>query len=387
MGKIKLRKKIWSCGIVMGAVVSLVPGSLTFAQNTETAGTDTQILATKVTGWKSISGKWYYYGTDGVKCTGWRYISGKWYYFGADGVMQTGWKKIGGKWYYLAGSGAMQTDWKKIGGKWYYFNSSGVMQTGWQKISGKWYFLNSSGAMQTGWLKNGGEWYYLLSSGAMVTGSKVIRGVRYTFENTGVMISEKKNQENLERYKKVLDKIYRCAELEQKIKNDPSHARLYEDGLKNVGNEIQKFLPDFQYSKCSFGMTYEFRDITGNGKDELVIFRDSHYLDIVISESAGTYTELWDAALSVGAYEMESGDYCMYSEGAETYWKMTENGIAPYLTYWYDPDEEDESIHKVTFTANEEVKEVVISRAAYEKELAKMSPQKKQEAKPLSEYK
>jgi hypothetical protein len=130
MGKIKLRKKIWSCGIVMGVVVSLVPGSLTFAQNTETAGTDTQILATKVTGWKSISGKWYYYGTDGVKCTGWKYISGKWYYFGADGVMQTGWKKIGGKWYYLAGSGAMQTDWKKIGGKWYYFNSSGVMQTG-----------------------------------------------------------------------------------------------------------------------------------------------------------------------------------------------------------------------------------------------------------------
>ncbi|MCR5795892.1 MAG: leucine-rich repeat protein [Solobacterium sp.] len=77
-------------------------------------------------GWKKVSGKWYYYKTNGVKATGWLKLSGKWYYFQSSGVMKTGWLKLSGKWYYFESSGAMVTGTRTIGSKTYEFDSSGV---------------------------------------------------------------------------------------------------------------------------------------------------------------------------------------------------------------------------------------------------------------------
>ena len=159
---------------------------------TNSAGSATSSAATltvtQPSGWKQISGKWYYY-ANGAAVTGWRQISGKWYHFAASGVMQTGWQKLSGKWYYFDDSGAMRTGWLKISGKWYYLASSGVMQTGWQKLSGKWYYLDDSGAMRTGWLKLSGRWFYLNGSGVMQTGWKKLSGVWYYFESSGVMLA------------------------------------------------------------------------------------------------------------------------------------------------------------------------------------------------------
>ncbi len=76
---------------------------------------------------------WYYLNSDGSAVSGWKKISGKWYYFDKNGyeayMMATGWMKIKGKWYYFDEdkNGAMLANTsKKIGSKTYRFNSSGV---------------------------------------------------------------------------------------------------------------------------------------------------------------------------------------------------------------------------------------------------------------------
>ncbi len=70
--------------------------------------------------------------------TGWKKISGSWYYFKED-IMQKGWQKL---------------SWSK-GINWFYFNSKGIMVTGlqyleWKGVSAWYYFDLKSGAMLTG---------------------------------------------------------------------------------------------------------------------------------------------------------------------------------------------------------------------------------------------
>lgn len=76
-------------------------------------------------GWIREDGKYYYY-VKRKKVTGWRKISSKMYYFDADGVRQKGWLELDGNTYYLK-KGVMQTGWCRIGGKKYYFDSEGRM--------------------------------------------------------------------------------------------------------------------------------------------------------------------------------------------------------------------------------------------------------------------
>lgn len=142
-----------------------------------------------VTGWKQISGIWYYMDQRGVMATGWKLIDCEWYYFETSGRMITGWKQIDGKWYYLDASGHMSTGWVRSGNSWYYLDYDGIMLTGWQEINGAWYYLESSGQMKTGWLNSGNTWYYLSSSGAMVTGWEKISSIWYYFENNGSMLA------------------------------------------------------------------------------------------------------------------------------------------------------------------------------------------------------
>lgn len=74
-------------------------------------------------------------------------LSGKYYYLGSDGAQKTGWQKPGSYWYYFGESGgAASIGWKKIGGTWYYFKSNGRMVTGTVTIDGKRYRFASSGA-------------------------------------------------------------------------------------------------------------------------------------------------------------------------------------------------------------------------------------------------
>lgn len=137
------------------------------------------------TGWKQVSGKWYYYTAAG-KHTGWLSYDGSWYYMDSYGVMKTGWASIGGKWYYFTSNGMMKTGWLQSGSKWYYLSSNGMV-TGWKSVSGKWYFFDTAGVMKTGWLKSGTTWYYLKSSGEMQTGWAKISNKWYYFEESGAM--------------------------------------------------------------------------------------------------------------------------------------------------------------------------------------------------------
>jgi glucan-binding YG repeat protein len=91
--------------------------------------------------------------------TGFRTIDGVTYYFGSNGAMRTGWIRIpgviykidgtrGDAWCYANASGAIQFGWQKLGGKWYYFEGScGYMCTGRRKIDDKWYTFDENGAL------------------------------------------------------------------------------------------------------------------------------------------------------------------------------------------------------------------------------------------------
>jgi hypothetical protein len=82
------------------------------------------------------------------------------------------------------------TGWKEIDKKWYYFNEDGIMSTGWINYNEKWYNLSETGEMNIGWINDNGTCYFTNSSGEMETGTIGIDGEVYTFSDSGAMIDE-----------------------------------------------------------------------------------------------------------------------------------------------------------------------------------------------------
>ena len=71
------------------------------------------------------------------------------------------------QYYYLdENSGKMATGWKQLSGKWYFLQDTGIMATGWLDQNGTKYFLNNDGSMVTGWHTEGDKKYFLTDSGA-----------------------------------------------------------------------------------------------------------------------------------------------------------------------------------------------------------------------------
>ena len=88
-----------------------------------------------VTGWQTIGGLLYYFGTSGNMYVGKCTVDGKAYDFGASGGIVYGWIQSGNRWWYRHTDGTYTvSDWELIGGSWYYFEASGWMVTGWQMI-------------------------------------------------------------------------------------------------------------------------------------------------------------------------------------------------------------------------------------------------------------
>ena len=77
-------------------------------------------------GWKTVSGKTYFFGDDSYALQWGHEIDGEFYYFDADFSMYTGW-----------------LTWKSDGTK-SYFGSDGVALTGWQTIDGKRYYFDEN---------------------------------------------------------------------------------------------------------------------------------------------------------------------------------------------------------------------------------------------------
>lgn len=82
-------------------------------------------------GWKNEGDKQYYYDTHGQKVTGWKMIKNKWYYFYYSGIMASDqWLWDGNKCYYFAVNGEMVTSqWVMYEEKYYYLAEDGHMLT------------------------------------------------------------------------------------------------------------------------------------------------------------------------------------------------------------------------------------------------------------------
>ena len=189
-----------------------------------------------VRGWQDIDGKWYYFGEDGAMLTSWQDINSKWYYFGEDGAMLTSWQDINSKWYHFGEDGAMETGWKQIGDKWYYLLNTGELSIGWQDIDGKWYYFADTGEMKTDQYIDG---YYIGADGVMTT------------EGTNTTIESSENTDYKKLYRDVLTKLYTKHELE---------------GVYGYEADAVKGVSEFHEAK------YTLMDITGDGKEELIIY-------------------------------------------------------------------------------------------------------------------
>ena len=136
-------------------------------------------LGMRLTGFRKYNGDVYYLlPSNGVMQTGWKTIDGYKYYFGTDGVRRSGFATVAGKKYYFAPysfdkshPGRMVTGITKIGNKYYYLNKYGVLKTGWIVENGVRGWYDSNGAAgKTGWKKKGSEWFYLQANGMAKTG-------------------------------------------------------------------------------------------------------------------------------------------------------------------------------------------------------------------------
>lgn len=138
----------------------------------ETAkGTLYYVSGRPVTGWKTIGGRTYYFGNDGLMRTLWQTINGFRYYFGTDGAQATGFRTINGCRYYFYPrtqnkkyKGTMAKNWVTINKKTYYFAADGAMRTGWQTLNGCRYYFGTDGVQRLGLQKVGGDTYYFYKS-------------------------------------------------------------------------------------------------------------------------------------------------------------------------------------------------------------------------------
>lgn len=99
--------------------------------------------------WMLKNGKYYYVKDNGSYKTGW-FKSGKYtYHLNKSGAAATGLHTYTGSragTYYFTTRGRMVTGWKKVSGKWYYFRSTGKAWTNTsRKINGKTYKFDSKG--------------------------------------------------------------------------------------------------------------------------------------------------------------------------------------------------------------------------------------------------
>ena len=102
----------------------------------------------------------------------------------AEAAAFTGWKNVSGKWFYYA-KGSKKTGWVTVESKVYYIDAKAGRKTGFATISKKKYYFSKSGVMATGWLKEDGATYYLDEDGIMQTGLVTIDGLDYNFDPTG----------------------------------------------------------------------------------------------------------------------------------------------------------------------------------------------------------
>ncbi|AWK49997.1 bacteriocin [Clostridium beijerinckii] len=92
-----------------------------------------------------------------------------------------------GNWSYTEGY-RYATGWRQISGNWYFFDDIGQMRTGWINSNGEWYYIDLSGIMQTGVIQIEGKIYVFTQSGEMQKGNCIVNGILYNIDDNGVCI-------------------------------------------------------------------------------------------------------------------------------------------------------------------------------------------------------
>ena len=175
----KVCKKSWIVGIFLG--VMLFAAGFAFQATT----VDTQAATN---GFRTISGKTYYY-KNGKIVKGWLTLNGKKYYLNrSTGALYKGWMRSskGTLRYYDSRTGAMYTGFQKIAGKYYYFNKkTGFSVGGFVKFGNNFYryFNTKTYAMATGWMTNNkNQKWYFGSDGKMYRSLNKIGSYYYYFD-------------------------------------------------------------------------------------------------------------------------------------------------------------------------------------------------------------
>lgn len=148
------------------------------------------------TGWVKITAKngktnWFYAdpNNDSRLATGWKKLSGAWYFFDEQGYMARDcWAKDTTGWMWMDTNGKItRSRWIKVEGEWYYCKANGYMaKSEWVKDSNNWCYMDSSGKMaRSRWIQYKSNWYYVNSSGYMVTGEQLIDGTWWNFGDDG----------------------------------------------------------------------------------------------------------------------------------------------------------------------------------------------------------
>ena len=125
-----------------------------------------------------------YYYLDGSRLIGWFSFSGDWYYANENGCQVKGWVKSDwhttetytcpSQWYYLDEDGLMVKGWKKINNKWYYFAKMDGKEHKWQPDD----LHFPTGCMMTGWVYSedyscASHGWYFKSDGSLATNTYI----------------------------------------------------------------------------------------------------------------------------------------------------------------------------------------------------------------------
>lgn len=175
-------------------------------------------------GWQQIWGDWWYfdndyttaqgwvgnyYISDGLMQTGYATINGKLYNFGTDGVcqgevkLQNGWYQGNGQWYFFENGELVIDSVLYVGNTLYAFDYDGTLcgEGIWQLRFGtsdydydyNYYYVNADGTVRTtqGWYEVSGlknyvgyirsGWIYVGENGQLYNGYRLVDGVPYTF--------------------------------------------------------------------------------------------------------------------------------------------------------------------------------------------------------------
>ena len=205
--------------------------------------------------WKTVSGKSYYFGSDGYAYrTGVSVIKDKRYAFDQDGTLiKSAW--VSGRKSYATASGALATGSMKIGGKSYYFDKEGYKETGVVKVGSSYNLYDKDGVYygklnKNGWTNLNSDYYYM-KNGVPAEGRMKVGNAFYYFYEGRMMTNLRYTD-----YESDGEKVYLYGLTGARIQSgwyqmnglwyyvNPSTHSVYKSGIQTIGGKKYMFRYD-----------------------------------------------------------------------------------------------------------------------------------------------